>query len=72
MVCRSTLLVGLKFKTEVILIPGYPDVRIENSTPWRVEYNIRYRSFFCGDDKGQELEADEVGTHPRGACLITS
>merc|ERR1711874_457944 len=68
---------SMKFLLVVALIYlpncyGYPDVRIENSTPWKVEYNIRYRSFFCGDDKGQELEADEVGIHPRGACLITS
>merc|ERR1711997_1137285 len=68
---------SMKFLLVVALIYlpscyGYPDVRIENSTPWKVEYDIHYRSAFCSDDKGQELEADEVGTHPRGACLITS
>ena len=54
------------------MIPGYADIRLENDTPFKVEYKIDYgNTWFCSNDYVEELGPYEVEHHPRGSCLVT-
>ncbi|HEX2901085.1 MAG TPA: hypothetical protein VHS96_15305 [Bacteroidia bacterium] len=49
---------------------GYPDVKINNTTPFNANGKVEYRSFVCSDDN-YGVGGHQRWSNSRGLCLIT-
>jgi len=50
----------------------YPDVRVENGTPYTATFTVNYASIFCSNDNNKSVSKDGLWKGSRGLCLITS